>query len=293
MLDPTKPETKARNLILDAGTPVNASNNPIDVYSEAEYIPLATKGIYFPGHLKGIDKIKVRKLNWQDENLLATQSYYENGTIFQELLKATIVDDQISSDDLTAIDREVIILWLRMTALGTSYEVPYKCSNILTSSKPCNHKQTRVWDLNSFEMPAYSKEITDILESNDGCYPVELKSIGKTVYLKYPTYGKEEAVYKALVESVPSNPQYVTTKYVSWIAKVEGLEMNKEISSWRQIESWLSSAKFSIQDSRLLKKKINELSLEIKTEKTFKCSKCNHIEEDVTLPITINFLWPE
>jgi len=54
---------------------------------EPEYVMLPSQGIYYNDLYKGLDKLKVRKLNWEDEDILTTKSYYDNGTLFDEILK--------------------------------------------------------------------------------------------------------------------------------------------------------------------------------------------------------------
>ena len=83
-------------------------------------IPLPSKGEAYANKLS---KIPVAYLTAYDENIIASPNLYRDGTFFDYLLKAKILNPAINPDDLLPGDRDAIILWLRRTGYGDEFPV--------------------------------------------------------------------------------------------------------------------------------------------------------------------------
>jgi len=284
----------------ERGTTSNEQyENHID--DEAEYVPLPSEGRYYKGQYKGMDKLKVRKLNWTDEDILTTKSYYDNGTLFDELLKKTIVDSNgFQAEDLVPIDRDTIIWWLRIGAFGVDYTLPIPCTN-----PGCKNKISTTWNLADFDMPElpdeYKQEVYDT-----GGLVITLPASKLKCKITVATVGKEIKVNKFLKkrkENLAKNPKMITTNDFIMtgrlLASIEigyGVngEENKGIDG---VLSWLNTGyngkPLPILDSRYIVKKLSEITLKVDTRKDVVCGKCEHTQEGVAMPMTIYFLWPE
>lgn len=105
-----------------------------------DVIPLPTKGVFYKN---GKDTLKVSYLTASDENILTSQNLIQQGLVIDELLKAKILDTDITVDELHNSDKEAVLLFLRNTAYGPeitlsvtdpdtgeSFEIEYDLQNI-------------------------------------------------------------------------------------------------------------------------------------------------------------------
>lgn len=270
---------------------MNMQNNP---FTEKEYVPLVSRGYFLPIQFKGIDQILVRKLNWEDEDILTTPSYYTKGILFNELLKNTVVDDRkIPSGYLTNADKDVILWWLRIGAFGPEYRLEHTCPS-------CGHKHTVTWNLGNFTMPEYSEHILDELKEN-GCLTIELPISKLKCQIIPGMIGREEQIQKKLKEKKEkekSTKDYnITGKLLSIIKRAWG--PNGELyETFDGILQWLQTGNnggpISLSDSRFIMASVKEIDLKVNTKMDLVCpdKECGNIEEQVEMPMTINFFYP-
>ena len=262
---------------------------------KAEYVPLPSKGAFYKGSFKGLKVLKVRELNWEDEDILTTKSYYDNGTLFNEILKNTIVDESgFNSKDLTNVDKDAILWWLRINAFGSLYRVPHICSN-----PECKQRQIITWDLTSFTMPEYPEDCAaEIMEK--GYRTITLPVSKLEVQLVSPSIGKELDTYKRLTlkkEKMKSSRDFNTTgKLLVIISSAKDIEGNVYTSA-EQIHKWLLTAngggRISIADSRYIQEKAKEIDLEVETKQDVICKTCGNVEEGVDMKTSIFFFYPD
>lgn len=260
----------------------------------AEYVTLPSQGVFYKGRFNGLQELKVRQLNWMDEDILTTKSYYDNGTLFNEILKNTIVDDNgFRAEQLVPIDKDAILLWLRIGAFGKDYTIKHKC-------RSCDKTITRTWDLSEIEMPDFNSEYAQELKEN-GEVKTQLPSSGEQVTITIPNTGREEQVSNMLKQrkaQLKTDRDFlITGRLLSVLSSVKGVD-GQEIRDVNSIYNWIkklptSGAPLGIGDSRHIQNLARDIELEIDTAKDFVCRHCNDVEEGVSMPMTIYFFWPE
>jgi hypothetical protein len=257
--------------------------------AESEYVTLPSQGIFYKGRFKGLAKIKVRKLNYTDEDILTTRSYYDNGTLFNEILKNVIVDTNgFRSEQLVPVDRDAILMWLRIGAFGKDYVIPQECEE-------CTKKDMRTWDLSDIDMPELNKQYEQQLVEL-GEVDAVLPESGITIKLTVPSTGRELEVEKILTtekkQLKTDRNHAITGRLLSVISAV--VIDGRELRSLKEIRDWMKSGTgLSIRDSRHIQKLAKDIDVKIETKKDFTCKHCGHVEEGVVLPMTIYFFWPE
>jgi hypothetical protein len=272
--------------------PSSASFNPD---AEAEYVPLPSRGVFYTGAYKNLAMLKVRKLNFEDEDILTTKSYYDNGTLFNEILKNTVVDDNgFAAKNLTNVDKDAILWWLRIGAFGQIYEVPHVCGN-----PECKKKYLIQWDLGSFQMPDYPADCAEELGLK-GTRTIILPVSGLEVSLISPSIGKELDIYKRLnlkKEKSGSSREFNTTGKLLAVIQSAKAADGTVYTGEAQVHQWLlgagKSGKISMTDSRYIQEKAKEIDLEVETRQNIQCKFCGHLEEGVKMPMSIYFFWPE
>ncbi len=269
----------------------NSSNTNPDM--EAEYIPLPSNGYFYKGVHKNISHLKVRTLNWEDEDILTTKSYYDNGTIFTEILKNCIVDENgFNAKDLVSVDRDVILWWLRIGAFGREYIVKQSCPS-------CGHKHNITWDLGGFNSPDFNEAHVKELFDN-GSLTITLPGSGLQCKIVAPSVGRELELYKRLnikkEKEKHSKDFNITGKLLSVIVEATDKD-GKVYKGADQIQQWLKIANngspLSMVDSRYIQSKVREIDLEVDTKQDVICPQCTHSQEGVKMPMGIGFFWPE
>jgi len=266
--------------------------------NEAEYVPLPSRGYLYKGQFKGLDQLKVRKLNWTDEDILTTKSYYDNGTLFLELLRNTIVDSNgFQASDLLPVDRDAILYWLRIGAFGREYQMPwtYEYVDPNNPGRVIKGKAPIKWDLGLLEAPDYNPKYKDELIEK-GYVTITLPDAKIDVRVSIASIGREHKVQKKLEkrrERERGTKDFkATARLISSLAGVP-TETGQYVSDVDRIYQWLQESKLSIRDSREITKVAREINLAFDLRTNFYDPKTQYTEEEVRMPMSIYFFWPD
>jgi hypothetical protein len=269
----------------------NIENKPSET---TDYVVLPSLGLYYKGPFQGLKQLKVRELNWEDEDILTTKAFYDDGSVFTEVLKNTIVDENgFSANSLVNVDKDVILWWLRIKAFGPIYKVPHTCTN-----PKCKKVHTIQWDLTSFNMPTYRSE--DLIElTTNGCKKIILPVSGLEVNISAPTTGKELDTYKRLnlkKEKGNISRDFNTTgRLLTIITSAKDKEGNI-YSSPAEINKWLltcnNGGRLSIADSRFIQTEVKDITLTVDTAIEVVCPHCQYTDK-VEMPLSVYFFYPD
>jgi len=279
----------------------NPGPSSTNTHHEAEYVSLPSQGIYYKGPYKGLDKLLVRKLNWTDEDILTTKSYYDNGTIFDVLLKRVIIDDNgFSPLELIPMDRDAILWWLRISAFGREYFVPTKCKNkIEEENRICNAPIKAVWDLGDFDMPEIPKEYEKELMETGGVV-ITLPQTQLKCKISASSIGRVKEIHKAYTNK--KTKEKITHDFNNTIRILsavqefydkEGKVIKDRNSIYQLLMTGNNGNPLPMLDTRYIIKKSNEISLTINTKQDIICPECGHVQEGVSMPMSVHFFWPD
>ena len=255
----------------------------------AEQIPLPSKGVFYmpPNFLK--EEIWVRPMDFRDENILTTEKYITEGTVFDKIVTAIIQEKNITAGKLVPIDRDTILLWLRANALGKIMSVDYKCVN-----PKCNKPENvATWDLSEIKIPEYDPEVLKELQDKGELRVVTpLKSV--VVYVKVPLIEDSNDTQKKYLKRKEMNEEDVDTLATTALSLiVSGVEIDGKIVRKKDaIMNYFTKMKLPISDSRWIRREAKKVSLKYDTAKDLVCKNCGHVQENVEMPIVHqNFLW--
>lgn len=257
----------------------------------AELIPLPSKGVFYKFGFKNLEYLQVRQLDYTDEDILTTQSYFENGTLFNELLKNVIVDpNEFKASSLMPVDRETILFWLRSTAFGNDFEISYKCP-----IEKCKHEHPVHWDLGKLEIPAYPEALFEELQLN-GEIKIETPILKIKVFITVPSIGQSTETEKLLQQkkaASKSTKDFYGTGVLRLLVSGVEVENNKILRKGDEIMNYFSKVKLPLSDARYIRKKSEEINLRYDTKQLVVCPNCK-FEQEVELPV-LNpaFFWPE
>jgi hypothetical protein len=297
LLSPIAPRNPAQQIHADpskvGSIQIAQNQSESEQYIEgAEKIYLPSRGVFYTQDQRylNMDTLLVRQLNYTDEDILTTKSYFDNGTIFNELLKNVIVDpNQFPATALMPVDRDTILIWLRSTAFGNDFEIEYKCSN-----PTCGHLFPVKWDLGTLAVPEYDEEIYEELKKN-GEYRIEtpIKKLG--VRLTLPSVGKsleaERMLQQKKLAKKTTQDFFGTGSLRLIVAGIEA-EGNKIIRKGDEVMNYFTKIQLPISDARYIRKQAEKINLKYDTKQTVSCPNCSGVEEDVEMPVLHpNFLW--
>lgn len=299
LLNPLHPTNPSQQI--QEGTPV--SNKTVEnVYHEnSDGVFLPSRGLFYLGENKGLEYLKVRPLDYTDEDILTTESYYENNTIFDEILNNTIVDQNgFKAKDLVPVDRDTILLWLRSTSFGNEFTVEYTCpicGGGNGHSKRAGLKKgpgEMTWFLNELSIPEYSEEVYNQFNT-EGSILISTPMKNVKVRITVPTVGQQNALKKNYIKKKEAlnttKDFFATTTLLSVVSGVEVAD-GKWTYHKDEISSYFKHIRLPLSDSRYILKKAADYSLKYDTKKDFICPDCNHIQEGVEMPILHkNFFW--
>lgn len=257
----------------------------------AELIPLPSKGVFYKYGFKNLEYLQVRQLDYTDEDILTTQSYFENGTIFNELLKNVIVDpNEFKANSLMPVDRETILFWLRSTAFGNDFEISYKCP-----IEKCKHEHPVHWDLGKLEIPTYPEELFEELKSH-GEIKIETPVKKIKVFITVPSIGQSMETNKLLEQkkaASKSTKDFLGTGVLRLLVSGIEVENNKVIRKGDEIMNYFSKMKLPLSDARYIRKMSERINLKYDTKQNIICPNCK-FEQEIELPVLHpEFFWPE
>lgn len=243
-----------------------------------ELVPLPSLGKTYPveSQLHGAELVEIRAMTAREEDILTSRALIKKGTVISELIKSCLVDRTINPLDLLSGDRNALMVAIRVTGYGPSYDVEMECNE-------CNVKSPRSFDL--AQLPIKRMEIEPVVPATN-LFEFKLPYSGKTVRFKFMT-GRDEEDMVATGEKQKKlglgAESTVTTSLLYSVVSVDGVEDRAKIANFVKM--------IPARDSLALRNYIrdNEPGITMRQETT--CEACGHSEE-VAMPLGVTFLWP-
>lgn len=147
--------------------------NAYDPDAVYDIIPLPSNGECYASKMR---KVSVAYLDARDENIIVSPNLYQDGKIFDVLLKRKVFNNQVDIDDMLDGDREAIILYLRASGFGNEYP-------IIATDRESGKQFNSIVDLNSIKY----KEFTLVGDEN-GYFDYELPFSKKKIKFRFLTH---------------------------------------------------------------------------------------------------------
>lgn len=229
-----------------------------------EVIDLPSKGlVYPPENPLSEGKVEMKYMTAREEDILTNQSYIEKGIVLDKLLESLIVT-KINIKDLIVGDKNALLIAARVLGYGKDYKFTLKGEEHTVDLSTLENKEfdiTPGTNEFSFTLPHSGNEITyKILTGHDeSLIDQEIKGLKKL--------------------NKNASPELSTRlKYI--ITSVGG---NRDIKTIREfVDNYLLA-----RDSRALREHIKETQPDVNLEYVLEGG------EEVTIPITLAFFWPD
>jgi len=241
-----------------------------------ETVSLPSKGLLYPETsplAKG--EIEMKYMTAKEEDILTNSNYLKNGTVIDKLLQALIVTP-IDYNELLIGDKNAVLIAARVLGYGKDYSFKY--------TNPNGQEAETTVDLSKLEDKVVDESL---FKRGSNEFQFTLPHSGNLITFKLLTHGDEqkiEAEIKGLKKINPNATTDITTRLKHMITSVEGKRDQKDIREF--IDTYLLA-----KDARALRDYYNKVSPDI--DMIFKPEDENYTGEGITVPISLNFFWPD
>ncbi len=236
-----------------------------------EMVELPSLGLVYPkDNPLSSGKIEMKYMTAREEDILTNQSYIQNGTVLDKLLQSLIMS-KVDYKDLIVGDKNALLIAARILGYGKNYEFDLKgerCNVDLTTL------DNKIIDPKTFEQG--KNEFSFILPNS-----------GATITFKLLTHADElkiEAEVKGLKKINKNASPELSTRLKYMILSVNGETQQKDVRDF--VDNY-----FLATDSRAFRNHIKEFQPDINLRTTVETGDGG--EEDVDIPINLNFFWPD
>ena len=237
-----------------------------------ETVELPSRGLIYPeGSPLRSGKIEMKYMTAKEEDILTNQNYIKDGTVLDRLMKALIVS-KVDYEELIVGDKNAIMIASRVLGYGSDYTFKYEGEEITI-------------DLSTLE----STYLNEDAMKEPGVNKFEfICPASKTVIEFKLLSGKDDKKVKSEIKGLQKINKLVSpelsTRLKYMILSVDGKTENKDIRNF--VDNY-----FLARDSRALREYIKSFQPDVDMKFNFESS--GGIVEEVSLPMTVNFFWPD
>jgi hypothetical protein len=235
-----------------------------------ETIELPSKGLIYPeDNPLSSGTIEMKYMTAKEEDILSNQSYIQNGTVLDKLLKSLIVS-KVDYNDIIVGDKNAIMIAARILGYGKDYEFDLKGERVTVDLSTLENKP--------FDEKSITKGINE--------FSYTLPNSGTAITYKLLTHKDEMAIdaeLKGLKKINKNADPAVSTRMKHMILSVNGDEDKKTIREF--VDNY-----FLAVDARAFRNHVKEVQPDVNLNITVEV---NGGMEAIDLPITVNFFWPD
>jgi hypothetical protein len=243
-----------------------------------EMVELPSKGLLYPeGHPLSSGKVEMKYMTAREEDILTNQNYIKQGIVIDKLLQSMLIT-KFDYNDLLIGDKDAIMLAARILGYGKDYDFTYY-------PEYSDSEEKITIDLTLVKEKPLNKEL--ISETGKNEFTFKLPNTGNVITFKLLTHGDEQSIDKynqGLKKIDPKGNSDETTRLNHTILSINGDYDKKAIREFIEYG-------FLAKDSRAFREHLKLTQPDV--ELTAKYTNENGVEEDIDIPITANFFWPD
>ena len=237
-----------------------------------ETVDLPSKGILYPeGHPLSSGALEMKYMTAKEEDILTNQNYIKNGTVIDRLLKSLIVTEGINYEDILVGDKNALMVAARILSYGADYNISYRGEQVTVDLAKVDNKP--------LDESQYEKGKNE--------FTFNLPISKAVVTFRLFTHKEEKNIEKelqGLKKLRPNESPEVTTRFKYMITSINGDRESGEIRDF--VDNYLLA-----RDARALRKEYSRLQPDLNL--TFNFVNDEGREEEVPLPIGLDFFWPD
>ena len=233
-----------------------------------EEIELPSKGLVYPkDNPLSSGKVEIKYMTAKEEDILSNQSFIQKGNVLEKLLRSVIINKDINVDDLIVGDKNALLIATRILGYGKEYDIVVKGQNYTLDMSSLENKE---FDESKFEAGKNEFNFTTPSTGTVLTYQLATGKLEKQI-------DRELAGLKKINKE---NSTELTTRLKYLITSVDGSEEKKDIRDF--VDNM-----FLARDSRAFRDHVAA------TQPDVNLSYILDNGEEVTIPIGLNFFWPD
>lgn len=235
-----------------------------------EVIDLPSRGLLYPKESPlSSGKVELKYMTAREEDILTNRNYIEKGIVIDKLLQSLIVG-KVDYTQLVTGDQNAIMIAARILGYGKDYEFSYG-------------GEKHVVDLTTLDDKPFDQSLITPYVNE---FKYKLPHTQVDITFKILTIGDEEQIKQELNGLKKINKDLspeLSTRLKYTITSVNNRREQGTIRDF--VDNQLLA-----RDSKALREYIREVQpdIDLKIPVTI-----NGAEEDITLPITVDFFWPD
>jgi len=246
-----------------------------------EYVKLPSKGKIYSkvSSLYKAEEIEVRQMTAAEEDILTSRSLIRSGKAVDMVVSRCVCNKAVNVDDLLSGDKNAIMMALRVSGYGADYNISVTCPS-------CSEEADFEFDLSNLDVNELN---LDPIEEGENKFTYKTKS-NNEIEFKLLTSGEQKEISEYQANIKRAGGQYAQVdRNVTTRLKKQILSINGNISP-KVISDYVDS--MPVRDSREFRKFVDDNEPDIVMKQMFECISCGQRQE-VDLPITVEFFWPE
>ena len=237
-----------------------------------ETVELPSKGLLYPEDsplAKGT--LEMKYMTAKEEDILTNTNYINQGVVIDKLLQSLIVTPDVDYSSLLIGDKNAIMIASRILSYGKDYEIQYNGEDVVV-------------DLTALE----NKEVDyTLFKDRKNEFEINLPHSGNVVTYRLLTHGIEQAIEKEIAGLKKINKEQSTestTRLKHIITSINGSREQQDIRMF--VDQGLLA-----RDARVIREALTNTNPDVELKFTYVDP--NGREEEVDLPIGLNFFWPD
>jgi len=237
-----------------------------------ETVELPSKGLLYPQDSPlSSGTIEMKYMTAREEDILSNSNYIIKGTVIDKLLQSLIVNKEIKLHEILVGDKNALLIAARILSYGKDYKTQYGGETIDIDLSKLEHKKI---DYTLFKDGKNKFEIK--LPNTDNLVTIKILNSADEKAISEEIEGNKK-IQKENITSVSSRLKHLITS-------VNGITEKKDIRHF--VDNFLLA-----KDARIIRQFYEEINPDINLD--YKFTNRNGEEEVVSVPIGIDFFWPD
>ena len=237
-----------------------------------ETVELPSKGLLYPQDSPlSSGTIEMKYMTAREEDILSNSNYIIKGTVIDKLLQSLIVNKDIKLHEILVGDKNALLIAARILSYGKDYKTQYGGETIDIDLSKLEHKKI---DYTLFKDGKNKFEIK--LPNTDNLVTIKILNSADEKAISEEIEGNKK-IQKENITSVSSRLKHLITS-------VNGITEKKDIRHF--VDNFLLA-----KDARIIRQFYEEINPDINLD--YKFTNRNGEEEVVSVPIGIDFFWPD
>ena len=237
-----------------------------------EEVSLPSRGLIYPvDNPLSKGSVEMKYMTAKEEDILTNESYIKKGVVVDKLLQSLIISP-INYNDLASGDKNALLVAARVLGYGKDYTFELNGEN---------------HSIDLTELKDKELDEKHLLKPNTNEFSFTLPVLKKEVTFKYLTHRDEKKIEEELKGRKKANQEAgeLTTRLKHIIQSIDGGYEKKTIHEF--VDNQLLA-----RDSRALREHMKNIGPDV--DMTFEYENENgEMKRGVTVPLNINFLWPD